>query len=206
MGVPCGQRRIAAVAQCAVQLNGGVDHLVHHVGQEHLGDGVFQAQVEALFGLVGDVQQHQPGHVEFGGAIGEHPLHALTLGEFLAEGRALRHMGRGHVQRPLGHGDVVHAVAQPAVGQAMLTHVEAIALAAEQIFRRHDQVLDVDLRMAAAHDVRQRAFHRHGRDVALDDVAGVGQFDDEGRIALMARRVRIGHGHDHGQIGGAGGG
>ena len=88
----------------------------------------------------------------------------------------------------------------------MLAHVEAIALAAEQILRRHDEILDLDLRMAAAEGFGQRAVHCHGLDIADDLIAGVGQFDDEGRIALMARRVGIGHRHDERDVGDAGGG
>ncbi len=57
VGVPGGQRRIAAVAQGPVQLDRGIDDLVHHVRQEHLGDGVFLPQIQALFGLVGDMNK-----------------------------------------------------------------------------------------------------------------------------------------------------
>ena len=51
-----------------------------------------------------------------------------------------------------------------------------------------------------------RAFDRHVGDVALDLVAGVRQLDDEGRILLVARRVRIGLGHHQRHVGDAGGG
>ena len=112
----------------------------------------------------------------------------------------------GQVKRPLGQGHVVHAVAQAPVGQAVLAHVEAVTLPAQEVFFRHDQVLDLDLRVAAAHDVGKRALSGHGRNVALDDVARVGQLDDEGRIALVTRRVGVGHGHHHRQVRGAGGG
>jgi hypothetical protein len=50
-----------------------------------------------------------------------------------------------------------------------------------------------------------RAFDRHVGDVALDPVAGVRQFDDEGRELLVARRVGIGLGHDKRDVGDAGG-
>ena len=57
---------------------------------------------------------------------------------------------------PLGHGHVVHAVcAGWPVGQAVLAHVEPVALAAQQILGRHDQVLDLDLGVAAAQDVAE---------------------------------------------------
>ena len=109
-----------------------------------------------------------------------------------------------HVERALRHRDVVHAVAQAAVGKAMLAHVEAVAFAAEQILGRHFEILDLDLGVAAAQDVRERTFDRHGLDVALDVVAGVRQFDDEGRELLVARRIRIGLGHDERDVGDAG--
>ena len=41
---------------------------------------------------------------------------------------------------------------------------------------------------------------RHGRNIANDAIAGIGQLNNEGRIALMARRFWIGQGHDHGDI------
>ena len=80
LGVPFRQRRILGKAERAVQLDRGVDHLVHHVGMEDLGDRVFLPDVLALFRLVGDVQQHQPADIEFAGAIGQHELHALAVG------------------------------------------------------------------------------------------------------------------------------
>ena len=115
---------------------------------------VLLPDVHALFRLVGDVQQHQPRDVELAGAFGEHELHRLAVGEQLAEGRALRHVRGRHVERALRHRDVVHAVAQPAVGEAVLAHVEAVAFAAEQIFRRHFEILDLDLGMAAVRACR----------------------------------------------------
>ena len=206
MRVPARQRRILAVAQRAVQLDGGIHHLVHHVRQEHLGDAVFLPQVHALFRLVGDVQQHQPRHVKFAGAFGEHELHALPVAQSLPERLALRHMRRRQIERALRHRHIVHAVPQPPIGQPVLPHVETIAFAAEQIFRRHHQILDLDLAVAAAHHLGKRAFDGHRLDVALDDIAGVGQLDDEGGKLAVARRIRIGARHHHGQIGGAGGG
>ena len=86
----------------------------------------------------------------------------------------------------------------------MLAHVEAVAFAAEQIVGRHLQILDLDLGMAAVQDVVVRPVDRHVGDVALDVVAGVRQFDDEGRELLAARRVGIGLGHDKRDVGDAG--
>ena len=87
----------------------------------------------------------------------------------------------------------------------MLAHVEAVAFAAEQVVGGYLQILDLDLGMAAVQDVVMRAFDRHVGDVALDLVAGVRQLDDEGGILLVARRVRIGLGHDQRHVGDAGG-
>ena len=204
MGVPGGERRIEAVAERAVELDGGVDDLVHHVGEEDLGDAVLLAQVHAVLGLVGDMHEHQAGDVEFAGAFGEHELDALAVFETLAEGGTLGDMFRGQIQRALGHGDIVHAVAQATVSKTVLAHGEAAALAAEQVFFRHDEVFDLHLGMTAAHFFIMGAMDGHGRDVADDLVAGVWQLDDEGRVLLVARRVRIGLGHDDGDIGGAG--
>ena len=114
-------------------------------------------------------------------------------------------MCRRHVECTLGLGDVVHAVTQAAVGEAVLAHVEAVALAAEQIFRRNLEILDLDFGMAAGKLIVMRALDRHVLDVALDLVAGVRQFDDEGRKLLVARRIRIGLGHHQRHVGDAGG-
>ncbi len=84
--------RILAEAERAVQLDRGVDHVVHHVRQIHFRDRIFLGQVHALFRLVGDVQQHQAADVELAGAFGEHELHGLAVGQQHAEGRALGHM------------------------------------------------------------------------------------------------------------------
>ena len=111
-----------------------------------------------------------------------------------------------HVQRALRLGDVVHAVAQAAVGEAVLAHVEAVAFAAEQVVGGHFQVLDLDLGMAAGKLVVMRALDRHVLDIALDVVAGVRQLDDEGRELLVARRVRIGLRHHQRDVGDGGGG
>ena len=111
-----------------------------------------------------------------------------------------------HIEGALGFGDVVHAVAQAAVGETVLAHIEPVALAAEQIVGWHFQVLDLDLGMAAVDRVGVRALDRHVLDVALDLVARVRQLHDEGRILLVTRRVRIGLGHHQRHVGDAGGG
>src|SRR5450631_4130031 len=89
LGVPFRQNGILAEAERAVQLDRGVDDVVDHVGQIYFCDRVFLGQVQALFRLVGDVQQHQPPDVELAGAFGEHELHRLAVGEQHAEGRTL---------------------------------------------------------------------------------------------------------------------
>src|ERR1700676_2297173 len=136
LGVPLRQSGILAEAERAVQLDRGVDHMVHHVREIHFGDRVLLPQVKTLFRLVGDVQQHQPPDIELGGAFGEHELHRLAVGQQHAEGRALCHMRHGHVERALGLCNVVHAVTQPAIGEAVLAHVETVAFAAEQVVGR----------------------------------------------------------------------
>ena len=206
MRVPGSQRRIHRIAQRAVQLDRGVHHLVHHIGEINLGDAVLVAQVEAFLRLVSDMHDHQPCDVELAGAFGEHELHALAFRQGLAEGRALGDVPDREVERALRHRDVVHAVAQAAIGEAVLAHVETVAFAAQEIFRRHFEIGDVDLGMTAAEDVAERAFRRHGLDVALDLVAGVGQLDEECRELLMPGRVGIGLGHDQRDVGDAGGG
>src|SRR5438067_9293837 len=202
--VPAGERRVFAVAERAVELDRGVDDLVHHVRQEDLRDRVLLPQVHALLRFVGDVQEHQPRHVQLARAIGEHPLHALALGERLAEGRALEDALRRHVERPLRHRDVVHAVTQAPVGETVLAHVEAVADAADDVLVRHDEVDDLDLRVTAAERLAETAFAGHGLDVADDLIAGVRQFDEERAELLVARRIGVGLRHHHRDVGDAG--
>jgi hypothetical protein len=71
-------------------------------------------------------------------------------------------------------------MAQTAIGQTVLAHVEAIALAAQQIIGWHFEIFDLHLAVTTAHDLRQRAFDGHGVDVAHDLIAGVRQLHDEG--------------------------
>ncbi len=201
--VPAGERRVLAVAERAVQLDRRVDDLVHHVRQVHLRDRVLLAQVHALLRLVGDVQQHQPRDVQLARAVGEHPLHALPLGQRLAERRALEHALCRHVERALRHRDVVHAVAQAAVGEAVLAHVEAVALSADDVLVRHHEILDDDLRVPAAEDLAEAALAGHRLDVALDLVARVRQLHEERAELLVARRVRARLRHHHRDVSGA---
>ena len=174
VSVPGGKRRIERIAERAVQLDRGVHHVMHHVGEVDLGDAVLLADVHAVFGLVGDVHQHQAGDVDLAGAIGEHELHSLPVFEALAEGRALGDMLRSQIKRALGHGDIVHAVAQAPIGEPVLAHGKAHPFPAEQVFFRHDEVLDGDLGMTAAHFGIVRPVHGHRGDVTDDAVAGVG--------------------------------
>ena len=83
----------------------------------------------------------------------------------------------------------------------MLAHVEAVAFAAKQVFSRHFEVVDLDLRVAAAEDVRQRAFGRHRLDVAFDLITGVRQFDEERRELPMARGGWVGLRHHERDVG-----
>ena len=74
------------VAKRAVQLQRGIDDLVHHVGKEHLGNTVFLTQIHAFFSFVGDVQEHEASFVNLCCAVGQHPANALAVGQALTEG------------------------------------------------------------------------------------------------------------------------
>mgnify|MGYP000449827034 CR=1 FL=1 len=114
-------------------------------------------------------------------------------------------MRRRHVERALRFRNVVHAMAEAAISEAMLTHVEAVAFTADQIVRGHLEVADFDLGVAAMQHVVMRSFDRHVSDVALDLVTGVRQLDQEGRMLLVSRRVRVGSGNHQRYVGDAGG-
>ncbi len=68
-----------AIAQRAMKLDCGIDHLMHHVGEEYLGDAVFVSNVHAFFRFVSDVEQDKSGFINLRGAIREHPAHALAI-------------------------------------------------------------------------------------------------------------------------------
>ncbi len=76
-------------------------------------------------------------------------------------------MGHRHVERALRFRDIMHAVTQPAIGEAMLAHIETVAFAAEQIVGGYLEILDLDLGMAAVQHVVMRPFDRHVGDIAL---------------------------------------
>src|SRR5215217_7014108 len=137
----------------------------------HVVDQAMQVFGAALVELPGAVVGHQPGGVDAGGGVGDHPLHALPLRQRGAEGRALRGELDDHLQRPLGHADRPAGHLDAAGAEANLHRREALALLAEQLPAGNAAVLQQDLerRLAAEH-----------RDLAQDVEAGRVLVDEKG--------------------------
>ena len=117
---------------------------MHHVGKEHLGNTVFLTQIHALFSFVGDVQEHEASFVNLCCAVGQHPANALAVGQALTESHTINHLFCGEVEGALCHSNVVHTVAQAAVGEAVLTHVEALTAAPENVLPGYAQIFNFD--------------------------------------------------------------
>ena len=206
--VPFRQRRILAEAERAVQLDRGVDHLVHHVGMEDLGDRVLLPEFESAFHLVRQVQNHQPGQVELLGAVRQHPLDALPIGDPLAERDPLACACRRHVKRRLSFRYAPHPVPKSTVTEAVLPHREALPEAAEDVVLGDDEIADTHLCVAHLDLVAEARFGVlvENRDVADDLEARIGKLDEESGVPLMTWRVGIGHRHHEGQLRDAGSG
>jgi hypothetical protein len=102
----------------------------------------------------------------------------------------------------LGVGDAPHAVPQPTVSKAVLTHGEALPESTEDVLVGYYQVVDSHLgvtHLDLVPIVRNVAL-AHDRDIADDLEAVTGKLDQEGGVLLMARSVGIGLGHHQRQL------
>ena len=174
--VPSRQRCIVTVAQRAMQLQGGIYHLMYHVREKHLGNSVFLSEVHTPLGFISDVHQHQARLVDFSGAIRQHPAHSLPVRQALAEGGAIRNVLRCQIQSTLCHCHVMHAMTQATIGQAVLTHIEALSTSTQNVVSGNPQILDLDFRVRPAQFEPQFGMRLHGLDVALS----VAELDDTG--------------------------
>lgn len=73
------------MAEGTVNLNGDVHHRAEHLRNEVHGYRLLLGDVETVLHAARDVQDHQTRDVQITPAVGEHPLHSLTLTGPLAE-------------------------------------------------------------------------------------------------------------------------
>ena len=90
------------------------------------------------------MQQHEARLVYLRRTVRQHPANTLAVGQAAAERAAANDMLGRHVQRALRHCNIVHAVAEPAIGKTMLSHIEALASSAEYVLAGDPKILDVD--------------------------------------------------------------
>jgi hypothetical protein len=122
------------------------------------------------------------------GHVGQHELHALEVGDGLAELLALLDVGDRGVERALRDADGLRADHRAGVVERLERGEEAGALLADHPVGRDAAVLEVDL-------AGRRALDAELALLGADGEAGVVGVHDEGRDALAAL-LRVGDGHD----------
>ena len=90
------------------------------------------------------MHQHEARFVNLGRTIRQHELHTLTVRELFPERLSLQYMLGRHVERSLCFSNVVHAMTQTTIAEAMLAHVEALTTAPKQIGLGNDQSVDLN--------------------------------------------------------------
>jgi hypothetical protein len=93
-------------------------------------------------------------------------------------------------ERALGHADQAHAMMDAARPQAALGDLEAAALAEQQVFGRHPDVVEADLPVALGGVVEA-----HHRQITLDRDPGRVRLDQDHRLLLVLVGVRVGLAH-----------
>ena len=92
---------IARIAERAVQLQRGIDHLRTILAKNILAIEFSCDMSRPIFRLIGNMHQHQSRFVNFCRTIGQHELHAFAVGQFLTESFATQNIFSCHIQRPL---------------------------------------------------------------------------------------------------------
>ena len=71
-------------------------------------------------------------------------------------------MPRGHIERALSFCNIVHPVAQPAVAQSVLPHIEALTSTAKEILFGHDKIFNLDFAVRSTQAFTQGCMPVHG--------------------------------------------
>ena len=174
VGEEAGQRGVLAEAHGAVDLHGAVDHVERHIGRHDLdhGNQFLGFLVAVAVHGVGRFQGHQPGLLDFTGALGDVFAAGAVLDHRLAEYHALVGALAHQLEGALGGTDQTHAVVNAAGAEATLGDFKAAALAEDDVFLGHAHVFEDHFGVAfrrvhgAEHhhrtfDVNTRGVHRH---------------------------------------------
>ena len=167
----------------AVHLHRAVGDPPERLGHERLGHRDLLAVRQPVLHLPRRVQHHQPRCVEVHRGVGEHELQPLVARELLAERLARQQPLGGEVERALGDADPAHRVREPPAREPLLRDHEALAVAAEQVRRRHPHFGELDLGVPAG---RVRA---HPLGMAHEPPAGRVRRDEDERVVAMAGGV-----------------
>ncbi len=127
-------------------------------------------------------------------AVGDHPLHALKVGDGLPELPALLDVGLRRIHGGAGDAERERGDADAPAGEFADRDPEAVVLAPHQGVRRHAAAVE-------AHGIGGRASLAHFLLGLANDEARRVPLDQEAGDALPLRRVGVRHGPDHEQPG-----
>src|SRR5688572_11216695 len=136
----------------------------------------------------GALIDHQPASVQLHRRIGDHKLNRLPVSQRAAEGGAYFGIFDHHIQGPAGDADWTRAVtANTSLLNPALRNRKPLALAADDVRRRHAHVFEENLSRRVAH-------HRWPQ--ALQGDAWSLHIDNETGYPAARAFLRIGH-SDH---------
>ena len=182
------EREVAGVAGPAEQLHGIRGHLHRDVGGVALGRGAEERQVGvAALGLGrGDVD-HLAGGLELHRHVGEHELHALEVGDRLAELAPLPDVRERLVERPLGDADGLGADGDAGVVERREGDLQPGADLADDAVAGDAGAVEDELAGGAALDAELALLLAEGE-------ARVALLHDERGDVVAALAVGVGHG------------
>ena len=148
------------------------------------------------------MENHQAGGLDFRGAVSNHGLDQLPVGQFSTGCYDTVPGPCAHeIESSVADADPAHTVMDTAGTQPFLGNDKPVALFTQKILLRHTAVLIEDLGMT------EIAFSRvpHDRDIAHQvEALGIRGYDNHAGLKI-GRRFGIGNGHDNGKGGAVGG-
>ncbi|MCY1331083.1 hypothetical protein D9M69_167340 [compost metagenome] len=174
-----------------MQLHAVVDHPALQLGHRvlgHRGGRRIQRAVEEQ--LDAAVEEHA-ADLHLGLQLGELVAGGLELQQLLAERLALVAVAHGPVQRGLGQGGGADGDLQALPGQLLHQVGEALAFRAEQVLRRHADVVEEQLAgvLGLHADLLQA--------LALAEAGHRGVHQEQADAAGAGRRIGLGHDYHH---------
>ena len=177
-------RMIAQIAVAAMQLQAAIDHLEAGIGGKALGlRGERASRRLALADRDRGAMQQQPRGLDLGRIVGDAELQRLEIGQPRAELLALFHVVDGAVEAELRAADRAGADVQAAAVEPGHGDLEALALGADEVGRRHAAILEHHhggrlrfpaelLLLRAVGEARRALLHHDGGNAARARFAG----------------------------------